>query len=62
MIYFLLGVIIGILVRDIKFFTMTKVEKIKESMKTEESTKFFDPVTPEERWYKAENLTDVIEK
>jgi len=41
---------------------MTKVEKIKESMKTEESTKFFDPVTPEERWYKAENLTDVIEK
>lgn len=62
MVYFLLGVIIGILVRDIKYFTITKVDKIKESLKREEETKFFEPVTPEERWYKAENLTDVIQK
>ena len=56
-IIFLLGVIIGILVRDIKFTTTKYTEKIK---KRNEKTQFLDSVSFEEKFNKANNITDII--
>ena len=56
-IIFLLGVIIGILVRDIKFTTTKYTEKIK---KRNEKTQFLDSVSFEEKSNKANNITDII--
>lgn len=62
MIYFLLGIIIGILVRDIKYKFITTVESIQEDLKPIEPTQFFEPVTLEEKWNKAKSVDDLLDK
>ena len=56
-IIFLLGVIIGILVRDIKFTTIKYTDKIK---KKNDKTQFLDSIPFEEKFNKANNITDII--
>lgn len=51
MIYFFLGLILGILIRDIKVLTVKEVERIKEWKEVEEmkgKTQFIEPISPRE--------------
>ena len=65
MIYFILGVILGVLIRDIKFKALDyleRLEKLKETIQEkQEHTTFLEPVTPEEKWNKAQNISDLLD-
>lgn len=60
----LLGVIIGLLIRDIKFYTINKVDQIKKYLEEYHvtETKFFEPVSEEEKFKNAQSIDDLIEK
>lgn len=62
MLYALIGIIIGILVRDIKFHSLKKVEKLKEYFEKEEHTEFFEPMSYKEKFKNAQSIDDLIEK
>lgn len=63
MLYALIGIVIGILVRDIKFHSLKKVEQVREHFdKKEQHTEFFEPVSYKEKFENAKTLDDLIEK
>ena len=56
---FLLGVIIGILVRDIKFETLKIIENHQEK-KIEKSAQFLEPITIKEKFNNANIIDDIL--
>jgi len=54
------GIILGILIRDIKFETIKIIEEIKKSNKNKEETKFFEPLSEKERFEKASNINELL--
>lgn len=58
---FLLGLIVGILVRDIKLKTLEKIENFKKTQENKGETKFFEPVTDKEKWDNAQTVDDLLD-
>ena len=56
---FILGVILGILVRDIKTSVIKNVEDIQQITQGGE-TKFFEPVTIAEAFKNAKSIDDIL--
>ena len=61
MLYFLLGLILGILIRDIKVKTLHQIERMKEERETKGGAQFFESMNFRERFDKAKNLEDLLD-
>lgn len=59
---FILGLIVGILIRDIKCKTIENVEKIKEFPKKihNKYATFLEPISKEEKWDNALTIDDLL--
>lgn len=62
MIYFILGIILGVLIRDIKYSVVSKIDEVKKHYENTGSAQFFDPITKEEKWKKARSVEDLLDK
>ncbi len=59
MVYFLLGIIIGILVREIKFYTIKGVNSLRE-VGNQEKTDFFEPISDKEKFNNAKSIDETL--
>lgn len=57
---FALGLIIGILVRDIKYQTIETFKKVQETLENKPETQFIEPVTKEEAFKNSKTVDDII--
>ncbi len=64
MIYFILGIILGLLIRDIKFTVVKKVDDIKERYEESKQhpAQFFEPITLKEKFNSATSVDDLLDK
>lgn len=60
-VYFCLGLIIGILIRDIKYEVVNKTQELKKTFESKGETQFLDPVTTAEKFKEAKSIDDIIE-
>ena len=58
---FVLGIILGILIRDIKIKTIGLVEKTKYFQKDMEKVQFIESITPIEKFKKAKNIGHLLQ-
>jgi hypothetical protein len=64
MLYTLLGIIIGMLIRDIKFQTIKLVDKSKEKIETmfkNETSQFVEPVSFRDKFDEATSIDDLLD-
>jgi uncharacterized protein Yka (UPF0111/DUF47 family) len=62
MINFFLGLIVGILIRDIKIETINKIDNFKKKQENKGSSKFFEPISQKEMFESANSLEDLLNK
>ena len=60
-IYFILGLIVGILVRDIKFKTLETIDSVKKNIEDKGQAQFIEPVTPKEAFRGANTVDQLLE-
>ena len=61
MIYFILGVIVGILIRDIKCKSSNFIEEVRKNQENKGETQFFEPMSTQEKFKNAKNIDDILE-
>lgn len=61
MILFSLGLIIGLLIRDIKCHTLHAIEKYKKSQENKEDAQFFEPKSMKDKFNEATSFDDLLE-
>lgn len=61
LIYFFLGLIVGILVRDIKVQTIKKAQEYKEKQENKGEVQFVNPISLKEQHESAKNIEDLLE-
>lgn len=59
---FILGVILGVLVRDIKYHSVEKIKELIQEMEARGATQFIQPVSPEEAFNQSDNVEQFINK
>jgi hypothetical protein len=60
MIQFALGVILGVLIRDIKFGVLRIEEKAEKWIRSQQKAQFIEPISTQERFDNAENIDDML--
>ncbi len=65
MIYFILGLIAGMLIRDIKCFAQRVLEEAQKNLETGKTEKagkaeFYEPISEKEKFEKAKNISENI--
>ena len=59
MIQFILGIILGVLIRDIKFEALKAEERLEKWVKGEK-VQFIEPISIQERFHEAKNIDDML--
>jgi len=59
-IYFILGVILGLLIREIKVKTLNEVEEIKHNSENKGHAQFFESVSFKEKFNKSNNISEIL--
>ncbi len=59
---FAIGIVIGMMIRDIKFFTLEQVEKLKEKLESGGKAQFLEPMSAKEAFNESETLDEFIKK
>jgi hypothetical protein len=57
---FLLGVVLGMMVREIKFVTIKEIEKFKKENEVYENANFIEPTSFREKFDDASSLDDLL--
>ena len=57
---FILGVITGLLLRDIKCGCEKGLEKIEKTIRSKEKAQFLEPITVKEKFEKAKTIDDIL--
>lgn len=60
MLSFILGVIVGLMIRDIKFQTLKQYENAKRHLEKREKTSFLEATPYAEKYQNAQSIDDVL--